>query len=159
MARFFRRIADGVFDLEDLQLQTHALAEFVQPSSTVYGFDKQRVIAIGYSNGANIAASMLLLRPEILAGAVLFHAMLPIQPETPPNLRDVPVFIGAGRTDPLVSPAGTQQLAQLLEQSGAHVTLHWHPGGHALNQTEVQAAKEWLSLGSGNREQGKRAEA
>lgn len=146
MARFFRRIAEGVFDLEDLQLQTHALADFVHAASSAYGFDTQRVIAVGYSNGANIAASMLLLRPEVLAGAVLFHAMLPIRPETPPDLRKIPVFIGAGRSDPLVSPAGTQNLAQLLEQSGAHVTLHWQPGGHALNRAELQAAAAWLAM-------------
>ena len=146
MARFFRRIAEGIFDLEDLQLQTHALSDFVQAASHAYGFDTQRVIAVGYSNGANIAASLLLLRPEVLAGAVLFHAMLPIRPEQQPDLHNVPVFIGAGRSDALVSPAGTEQLAQLLEQSGAHVTLHWQPGGHALNQPEVQAAAAWLAM-------------
>lgn len=144
MARFFRRIAEGVFDLEDLQRQTHALADFVLAASRQYGFDPKRVIAVGYSNGANIAASMLLLRPEILVGAVLFHAMLPIRPETAPDLRGIPVFIGAGRSDPLVSPAGTQQLADVLEQSGAQVTLHWQPGGHALTQAEVLAAREWM---------------
>jgi predicted esterase len=102
------------------------------------------VIAVGYSNGANIAASVLLLYPGVLAGAVLFHAMIPLVPEQPPKLAGVPVFIGAGRYDSLIPPQQTERLAELLRQAGAAVMLHWEPGSHALNREEVQAAAGWL---------------
>ncbi len=93
-----------------------------------------RVIAVGYSNGANIAANVLLHHPGVLAGAVLFHAMVPSVPEQLPDLSGVPMFMGAGQRDPLIPPQQTERLALLLKQSGAEVTLHWEPGGHALSQ-------------------------
>ena len=145
MPRFFRRLAEGVFDLDDLRQRTHDLAAFVAAASAAYGFDAKRVIAVGYSNGANIAASLMLLHPEVLAGAVLFHAMVPLVPEQLPDLRRVPVFIGAGRSDSMIAPQQTERLAQLLQQSGAEVDMFWQPGGHALNQAEVRAATDWLA--------------
>lgn len=144
MPRFFRRLAEGVFDLDDLRQRTHDLAAFVAAASAAYGFDPQRVIAVGYSNGANIAASLLLLHPQVLAGAVLFHAMVPLVPDQQPDLSGVPVFMGAGRTDAMIAPQQTERLAQMLEQAGADVEMHWQPGGHTLNQAEVRAATEWL---------------
>ena len=144
MPRFFRRLAEGVFDLDDLRRRTHDLAAFVADASTAYGFDARRVIAVGYSNGANIAASLLLLRPEVLAGAVLFHAMVPLVPEQSPDLRGVPVFMAAGRTDPLIPARLTEQLAEMLRQAGASVELQWQPGGHTLTQAEALAATSWL---------------
>jgi phospholipase/carboxylesterase/glyoxalase family protein len=144
MPRFFRRLAEGVFDLDDLRQRTQDLAAFVAGASAAYGFDPQRVIAVGYSNGANIAASLMLLYPQVLAGAVLFHAMVPLVPEQLPDLHRVPVFIGAGKFDSLIPPQQTEQLAQMLQQAGAEVELLWQPGGHALNQAEVQAAAAWL---------------
>jgi predicted esterase len=144
MPRFFRRLAEGVFDLDDLRQRTQDLADFVVAASAHYGFAANRVIAVGYSNGANIAASTLLLRPEVLAGAVLFHAMVPLVPEQQPDLSGVPVFIGAGRSDTMIPPAQTEQLAQMLTAAGAKVELLWQPGGHNLTQAEVQAAKRWL---------------
>lgn len=144
MPRFFRRLAEGVFDLDDLRQRTDDLVGFVAEASRLYQFDPQRVIAVGYSNGANIAASLLLLRPEVLAGAVLFHAMVPIVPDELPDLAGVPVFMGAGQFDALIAPPQTERLALLLQQAGAEVSLHWEPGGHALNQAEVQAAAAWL---------------
>jgi glyoxalase family protein len=142
--RFFRRLAEGVFDLDDLRRRTHALAAFVAAAGARYSFDPRRVIAAGYSNGANIAASLMLLRPEALAGAVLFHAMVPLAPETPPDLRGVPVFMGAGRADPLIPARQTEELARLLDEAGAQVTLHWEPGGHGLSPAELRAAAAWL---------------
>lgn len=145
MPRFFRRLAEGVFDLDDLIRRTNELAEFVIAAATKYQFGASKVIAVGYSNGANIAASLLLLRPSILAGAILFHPMVPIDPEPLPDLSGTPVFIGAGRTDPLVPQAETERLATLLQKCGATVTQSWQPGGHQLNQHEVNAAREWLA--------------
>ena len=144
MPRFFRRLAEGVFDLDDLQRRTHDLAAFIASASEAYHLDPQRIIAVGYSNGANIAASLLLLHPRLLAGAVLFHVMVPFVPMELPDLRGVPLFIGAGRSDTLIPPQQTERLALLLQQAGAAVELHWEPGSHALNQAEVQAATSWL---------------
>jgi predicted esterase len=145
MPRFFRRLAMGVFDLEDLQRRTHELADWVADAAREYGFDPARVIAAGYSNGANIAASLLLLRPGTLAGALLFHAMLPLEPDEQPNLPGVPVFLTGGRADQMIDPAGTERLAELLRAAGADVTLHWEPGGHTLTGAEVEAARRWLA--------------
>lgn len=145
MPRFFRRLAEGVFDLEDLRLRTHELADFVGAAAQAYGFDARRVIAAGYSNGANIAASMLLLRPETLAQTILFHPMVPLTPDTLPDLSGVTVFIAAGRTDPITPPDQAERLALLLQSAGADVALRWSPGGHALTHDEVAAARDWLA--------------
>lgn len=144
MPRFFRRLAEGVFDLDDLRRRTHELADFVAAAAAHYDRDPGQMIAVGYSNGANIAASTLLLRPGVLTGAVLFHAMVPLVPDTLPDLGGVPVFIGAGRTDPLIPAGQTEQLAAMLREAGAEVTLHWEPGGHTLSPAEVRAATIWL---------------
>ncbi len=145
MARFFRRLAEGVFDLDDLRQRTHQLADFVAQAATAYGFDPARVVAVGFSNGANIAASLLLLRPATLAGAILFHAMVPLEPATPPDLRGKRILVSAGQTDPLISAAETERLAALLRDCGASVEQRWQPGGHTLTQAEALAAREWLA--------------
>lgn len=145
MPRFFRRLAEGVFDLDDLTRRTHELADFVAEAAARYGFDPARVIAVGFSNGANIAASMLLLRPETLAAAILFRPMSPPTPERLPDLAPVPVFIGSGRHDPIVPVAEAERLAALLRRAGAPVTLHWEAGGHRLTQGDLDAAREWLA--------------
>jgi len=146
MPRFFRRLAEGVFDIPDLIERTHELADFVQSASNAYGFDAGRVIAVGFSNGANIAASLLLLRPGVLHSAVLLHAMVPLVPETLPDLAGTRVFLGAGRQDSIAPPEVTERLAALLRASGADVTLHWQPGGHGLTREEAQAAAHWLAV-------------
>jgi predicted esterase len=145
MPRFFRRIAEGVFDVEDLKLQTDDLARFVESASKKYGLADNKIIAIGYSNGANIAASLLLRHPRLLSGAVLFRPMVPFQPASPPDLKDVPVLLAAAKRDQIVSPKITSELSQILTAAGARVTVHWHPGGHELGPDDVAAAKKWLS--------------
>ena len=144
MPRFFRRLAMGVFDIEDLKTRTHELADFVTEAADRYGFDRSKVIAAGYSNGANIAASLLLLRPEALAGAILLRPMVPLVPDRAPVLNGVPVWIGGGMRDPIVTPESTRELAELLGRSGAAVEVHWSAGGHELGAAELQAAKTWL---------------
>lgn len=145
MPRFFRRLAEGVFDLDDLRRRTEDMANFVSSASKAYNFDPSKVIAVGYSNGANIAASLMLLRPTILAGAILFHAMVPLVPDHLPDLGRVPVFMGAGEYDALIPRRETERLATLLQQAGAVVELFWQPSGHGLNQNEIDAATNWLS--------------
>jgi len=143
MPRFFRRLAEGVFDHEDLVARTHELADFVADSAKRYGFDTKRVFAAGFSNGANIAASLMLLRPETLAGAILLRPMVPFEPETPPDLKTRRVLVAAGKADPLVPPALSERLAALLGECGAEVTLHWSPGGHTLDRADLTAAAAW----------------
>ena len=145
MPRFFRRLAEGVFDLDDLKQRTNELADFVTSAAAHYGFDRSHVIAAGFSNGANIAASVLLLRPGVLRGAALFSPMVPIVPDVPPSLQGIDVFISAGRRDPLVPAENTQHLADLLEQYGASVSLRWTNGGHTLTPEDAEAAAHWLS--------------
>lgn len=145
MPRFFRRLAEGVFDVDDLRARTAQLAEFVGWAAGEYGFDPGQVRAVGFSNGANIAASLLLLRPGTLAGAVLFRATVPLTPERPPALAGVRVLIGAGRTDPLVPPSEAERLAAMLAAAGADVSLHWEPGGHQLTSGDIAAARAWLA--------------
>jgi predicted esterase len=145
MPRFFRRIAEGVFDLEDLKLQTEALAQFVGSASQEYGLEHNKTIAVGYSNGANIAASLLLTHPRLLSGAILFRPMVPFRPPRPPELRDIRVLLAAARRDQIVPPEDTAELAQILTHAEAGVTIHWHPGGHELGSDDIAAAKDWLS--------------
>jgi phospholipase/carboxylesterase len=145
MPRFFRRLAEGVFDLEDLKERTHELADFVVSAAEHYKIDNKHIVAVGYSNGANIAASMLLLRPEILSAAVLFRAMVPLVPETKPNLSSVHVWIGAGVHDPIIPASSTQELVEMLRSSGADVTIRFFQGGHQLTSDDVDLAREWLT--------------
>lgn len=144
MPRFFRRLAEGVFDVPDLVAQTHALAEFVAYAAAEYGFDPARVTAAGFSNGANIAGSLLLLRPGVLRAAVLLAPMVPLVPDTPPDLTGTRIFVGAGRQDSLIPIAETERLLMLLRNYGADVTAHWEEGGHALTRAEALAAADWL---------------
>ena len=144
MPRFFRRLSEGVFDEEDLARRTEQLGRFVTVAGERNGFDASRVIAVGFSNGANIASSLLLRRPGLLQGAVLLSPMVPFEPEDSPNLAGTAVFIGAGRADPISPPAQVERLAGILQRAGAEVTLHWHAGGHELTPGEVAAAGAWL---------------
>lgn len=148
MPRFFRRLAEGVPDQADLVARTHALADFVLAAAAQYGFDPSRVTAVGFSNGANIAGSLMLLRPEILAGAVLLRPMLPFVPAHLPALAGRRVLVAAGKSDPIVTPAQSEALAELLRRAGAEVTLHWSPGGHVLERGDLAAAATWWQAGA-----------
>ena len=142
--RFFRRLAEGVFDQEDLARRTEELAEFVEGAAATYGLDRGGMVAVGFSNGANIAASLLLRRPKLLRGAVLLSPMVPFEPVALPDLGGTVVFIGAGRKDPIAPAEEAERLAELLRRSGAEVTLHWEPGGHSVTPAEVESARAWL---------------
>jgi phospholipase/carboxylesterase len=144
MPRFFRRLAEGVFDLEDLKYRTKELADFVAAAAQHYGFASDQLVAVGYSNGANIAASMLLLRPEIIHRAILFRAMVPLIPDTLPDLSSVRVWIGAGDQDPIVPASETKRLVELLRRAGADVTIRFAKAGHGLTNDDLEAARHWL---------------
>jgi len=145
MARFFRRLSEGVFDEEDLIFRTGELGEFLDEASGQYGFDRRNIVAVGYSNGANIAASLMFHREQTLRGAVLLHPMVPRRGITLPNLQSTQVFIGAGRNDPLCPPAESEELTQLLREAGADVSLHWENDGHQLSRSELEHAAKWFS--------------
>jgi phospholipase/carboxylesterase len=144
-ARFFRRLAEGVFDHEDLVFRTHELAGFAQVAAEEYEFDPSRLVAVGYSNGANIAASLMLLHPGLLRAAVLLRAMVPFEPEDVPDLSGMPVFLAAGRMDQMIPPQNTERLAEILREAGADLDLRWRNAGHPLTYEEVAEAKQWLS--------------
>ncbi|RDI45903.1 alpha/beta hydrolase [Falsibacillus pallidus] len=144
MPRFFRRLSEGVFDEEDLIFRTKELNEFLDESSKTYAFDRKNVIAVGYSNGANIAGSLHFHFKDALKGSILFHPMVPRRGIELPDLKGTPIFIGAGTNDPLIPAAETEELAKFLTDAGANVKTHWEQQGHQLTGGEVQAAKEWL---------------
>ena len=145
MPRFFRRFAEGVFDVDDLKFRTQELAEFIESASERYEFSTKKMIAVGYSNGANIAASLILLRPHHLAAAVLFRAMVPYAPDVIRGFGHLAVFMSAGDRDPIVSRDQPEELAAILESGGADVALFWHRGGHELGSDDVEAARTWLA--------------
>ena len=145
MPRFFRRLAEGVFDEADLVRRTHDLAGFVREATSAYSLDSGRIWAVGFSNGANIAASLLLLEPELLAGAVLFRATVPITPDELPDLTSRSVLLAEGRTDPYVPAGHASALADMLRRAGADVTLEWREAGHGLTHEDVESASRWLA--------------
>jgi phospholipase/carboxylesterase len=142
MPRFFRRLTEGVFDEEDVRRRANELADFVQDARDAYGIDAP--IAVGFSNGANIAAAMLQLRPEILAGAVLLRAMVPLKEEPHADLDGKPVLILSGSTDPIVPAWNSARLATTLNAAGASVDHRTLPAGHGLSQADVSITKTWL---------------
>jgi phospholipase/carboxylesterase len=144
MPRYFRRLAEGVFDLDDLRLRTEELAMFIEEAAEQYGFDRERLIALGYSNGANIAASLMLTRADALAGGILLRAMVPFEPASLPPLSGKRVLLSAGESDPIIPRRSTERLAELLRTAGADVTLKWYPTGHGLTSPEIDDAARWL---------------
>ncbi|MFW6216131.1 MAG: alpha/beta hydrolase [Alkalispirochaetaceae bacterium] len=143
MARFFRRLGPGVFDEQDIKARSAELARFVGEATEAYGFNRSPVWAVGFSNGANIAASLLLLEPETLAGAILLRPMLPIEPESMPDLSGRRIYIAAGTLDEMIPQESTKALVSRLEDAGAQVTIRWAEAGHRFGREELEAAREW----------------
>jgi phospholipase/carboxylesterase len=152
MPRFFRRLAEGIFDEEDLIFRTKEVHDFLQEAAVQYGFERSNLVAVGYSNGANIAGSLLFHYEQALKGAILHHPMVPRRGIAIPNLTDTPIFIGAGTNDPICSAQETEELQGLLGGAGASVTVHWERFGHQLTSTEVDAAAAWFRKKNWNRE-------
>ncbi|MBN3553591.1 alpha/beta hydrolase [Fictibacillus nanhaiensis] len=145
MPRFFRRLAEGVFDEEDLIYRTKELHEFIDEAANKYSFNRDQVVAVGYSNGANIAGSLIFHYEKSLKGAILHHPMVPRRGIELPKLDGLPVFIGAGNNDPICPPQETEELEQLLNKAGANVHLKWDNMGHQLSRAEVEEAAEWFN--------------
>ena len=143
--RFFRRLAEGVFDQEDLALRTEELARFIEAASATYALERDGLVAVGFSNGANIAGSLLLRRPGLLRGAVLLSPMVPYEPSALPDLAGTAAFIGAGRNDPIAPKEQVERLASMLRDAGAEVTVHWQNAGHTVTKDEVDAAQRWIA--------------
>lgn len=143
MSRFFRRIADGIFDMEDLRFRTDELYDFLEEAATNYEFDRADVVAIGYSNGANIAAAMMYYKKDALRAVLLHHPMIPDREATLPSLVGVDVWIGAGTNDRMCPPQESEGLQVMLTAAGASVHVDWFNFGHQLTMPEVQAAKQW----------------
>lgn len=148
MPRFFRRLAEGVFDMEDLRRRTAELGTFLAAAADAHGLAADRVIALGFSNGANIAASLMLTDPRALRRGILIRAMVPFEPEPLPDLRGVSVLLSAGRSDPIIPPENTERLADLMRAAGAEVDLRWQSAGHNLVQGDVEDARAYVA-GSG----------
>ncbi len=142
MPRFFRRLAEGVFDQADLKLRTAELADFIAAARKQYGIEAP--VAVGFSNGANIAASLLLTKPDVLRGAVLLRAMLPFEPPSPPALAGKPVLLLSGASDPMISAVGRDRLVAVLQATGAALTHKVLPTGHNLTQNDLTTAGYWL---------------
>jgi phospholipase/carboxylesterase len=143
MPRFFRRLAEGVFDEEDVRARAHELADFIEAARQHYAIAAP--VALGFSNGANIAAAVMLLRPEALAGGILLRAMMPLaNPQAASGLAGKAALIVSGARDPIALPANAARLKAMLEQAGAHVDHQIVPAGHELSQGDVDLAREWL---------------
>ena len=140
---FFRHHSAGVFDVENLENEANALADFVVWASDEYEFDVMKVWALGYSDGANIAASLFFLRPETLAGAVLLRAMTPLQDDLP-ELSGKQIFLAAGADDSIITTEDVQNLEHHFKAAGADVTLNMAKADHELTQFDIAAARDWL---------------
>ncbi len=144
--RFFKRLAEGVFDPKEVRSRADELARFIRAATTRYGLDATRIYALGYSNGANIASTVMFIEPQLLQGAILLRPMLVFEPEKTSDLSGSSVFISAGRMDPIVPVISVERLVELFEASHAETTLKWQLTGHSLGPGEVREAAEWLAL-------------
>lgn len=144
--RFFKRLAEGVFDPKEVRSRGEELARFIRAAIAKYGLNPERVFALGYSNGANVASTVMFIEPGLFRDAILFRPMVVFEPNERPDLSGAGVFISAGRKDPIVPTKSVERLVELFEVSRAEVTLKWQLAGHNLLPSEVREAADWLAL-------------
>jgi phospholipase/carboxylesterase len=144
MARFFRRLPEGAFDQRELELQTAALSAFLDYAAEKYAFSLEKLVAVGFSSGANMAISLMLTFPAKLAGAVVMRGMAPFVPDPPPDLQHKPVLLLSGIDDPIVGTDEVAELAKLFRSANADITLHWEKAGQILSQGDVLMAFDWM---------------
>ncbi|MBM7481559.1 phospholipase/carboxylesterase [Bradyrhizobium sp. GM2.2] len=142
MPRFFRRLTEGVFDEDDVRRRALELGDFVAEARQRYGLAAP--VAVGFSNGANIAAALLLLKPDALAGAILLRAMVPLSDPPKVNLAGKPILLLSGQADPIVPASNSARLASLLSEAGAQVGHKVLPAGHQLSQADLTLARDWI---------------
>jgi predicted esterase len=147
--RFFKRLAEGVFDPHEVRSRAEELARFIEAAIARYALDPERIFALGYSNGANAASTVMLTQPGLVKGAILLRPMFVYEPEKRADLSGSSVFISAGRMDPIVSSRSVERLVELLQSARAKVTLKWQMVGHNLVSSEVSEAAAWLALQRG----------
>lgn len=143
--RFFERLSEGVFNEEDVKKRSKELSEFVEAAKEKHGLQNTKVVAVGFSNGANIAAAVLLLHPHILDGAILLRAMLPLTPSAEPDLSNTPILLLSGTKDAMVDESQVQKLAELFQAGGAKLTHKWVDTGHNLLPEDIGVSAQWLS--------------
>jgi len=144
--RFFKRLAEGVFDPKEVRSRAEELARFIHAAITKYGLDATRLYTLGYSNGANVASTVMFIDPGLIQGAILFRPMFVFEPVEQNDLSGSSVFISAGRMDPIVPVSSVERLAQLFESRHAEVIVKWQLAGHNLVPSEVREATDWLAL-------------
>ena len=144
--RFFKRIAEGIFDPKEVRSRGEELARFIRAAAVTYRLDPARIFALGYSNGANIASTVMLIEPDIIQASILLRPMVVYEPPEKNDLSGSSVFISAGRMDPIVPTASVEQLAELFRSANADVTLKWQLAAHNLVPNEVREAAEWFAL-------------
>jgi predicted esterase len=147
--RFFKRLAEGVFDPQEVRSRAEALGRFIHVATARYGLDPERIFALGYSNGANAASTVMFIEPGLIKGAILLRPMVVYEPEKSGDLSRASVFISAGRMDPIVPTRSVERLAELFESTHAKVTLKWQLVGHNLVSSEVGEAAAWLAVQRG----------
>jgi phospholipase/carboxylesterase len=145
MPRWFARHAEGVLDVEDVARRADALADWLGAATDAYELDPTRLVAVGFSNGANVAAALMLRRPDVFRAAALFAPMVPLEPEDRVDLAATSVFVSAGRRDPICPPEQAERVVELLTERDAAVDLRWHDGGHQLPRHHADAARDWLA--------------
>jgi phospholipase/carboxylesterase len=145
MNRFFRRLAEGVYDMEDLARRTGELDAFLASAAAQYDRPQAGFIGVGYSNGANILANLLFTRPSAVGAAVLMHPLIPFTPQPQPGLAGKPVFVSAGEEDPITTFEETQKLMEWLGRQGMQIAAAVHRGGHEVRPEEVEAIRNWLA--------------
>jgi phospholipase/carboxylesterase len=143
--RFFKRLAEGVFDPKEVRSRAEELAKFVRAATVTYRLDPSRIFAFGYSNGANVASTVMLVEPAVFLGAILLRPMLVYEPTEHADLSGSSVLISAGRMDPIAPTESVERLAELLQSAHAEVTVKWQLAGHNLMPSEVREAADWLA--------------
>ena len=144
--RFFKRLAEGVFDPKEVRSRGEELARFIRAAISKYGLNPERVFALGYSNGANVASTVMFIEPGLFRGAILFRPMVVFEPNERPDLSGAGVLISSGRMDPIIPIESVERLVELFKVSRAEVTLKWQLAGHNLLPSEVREAADWLAL-------------
>lgn len=143
MLRFFKRLSEGVFDQADIRLQAREIVAFIREAVSEHHLDPEHLTALGYSNGANIIAAILLLHGSVFREAILLHPMVPLDEIPDTDLTGARVFIGAGENDPIVAPDNTRRLEAVLREKGADIRSSWYRNGHTLTMDEIKDATAW----------------